>query len=459
MHVSRHLIVRSAMLILAMTVPATGVERVSVVSLVQALKANPDDAESWRELGIVLFENGMTDRSGTCLVKAFRLNPEDGLTLFYLGQFLEAKQKVTLALRLYSKYIKIPQASPYREAMEGRYRILTRRRMREDIRARLHGEQTLDMQPPTPRTVAVMPLQYKGADAQYAVMGKGIAEMIMTDLSQIKSLQVVERLRVQALMDEIALGQAGLTGDDQAPAYGRMIGAGKVVFGDFTTGEKNRMQMDVVYGDVINNRYSDPITLQDAVKNVFLLEKDLVFKVIGEMGIPVSPSEKEQIQSFPTQNLQAFMAYCNGLEMEDQGRFAQAVEFYNQAARLDPRFQRAVEKSAVTQILSRSEDRKALRFGDVITERESRDFRDMPPDINRQMLEARRMQTVHQDLGSMIRTGVDSRKSPEESAIAETGGASIEEALSLPDMDRIDWGTALEDLETPPDPPSLPPAP
>jgi len=459
MQMSRHFAFTSVILMLAMTVPAFPRQRISVISLVQALKTNPNDAESWRELGIVLFENDMTDRAGTCLVRAYKLNPEDGQTLFYLGQFLEAKQKVTLALRLYSKYRKVSEASPYREAMEGRYRILTRQRMREDIRALLRGEQALDMQPPTPRTVAVMPLQYKGADAQYAVMGKGIAEMIMTDLSQIKSLQVVERLRVQALMDEMALGQAGLTGDDHTAAYGRMIGAGKVVFGDFTTGEKNRMQMDVFYGDVINNRYSNPITLKDAVKNFFLLEKDLVFKVIGEMGVPVSPSEKEQIQSFPTQNLQAFIAYCNGLEMEDQGQFAQAVEFYNQAARLDPQFQRAAEKNTVTQILARSQDRRALRFGGVMTARERQDFREMPPDINTQMLEARRMQTVHQDLGSMIRTGVDSRKSPEESAVAETGGASIEEALSLPDMDRIDWDTALEDLDVPPNPPSLPPVP
>ncbi|MBN1893418.1 hypothetical protein JW906_02940 [bacterium] len=459
MRMSRHLIVRSAILILIVTVPALPREGLSVVSLVEALKANPNDAESWRELGIILFENDMTDRAGTCLVRAYKLNPEDGQTLFYLGLFLEDKQKFTLALRLYSRYTKIPEASPYREAMEGRYRILTRRRIREDIRAMIQGEKALDMRPPTPGTVAVMPLAYKGADAQVAVLGKGIAEMIMTDLSQIKSLQIVERLRVQALMDEIALGQTGLIADDQTAGYGRMVGAGKVVFGDFTTGGKNRMQLDVVCGDVINKKYSDPIILRDAVQNVFLLEKELVFKVIGEMGISVSPSEREQIQSFPTQNLQAFMAYCKGLEMEDQGRFAEAVEYYNQAAGLDPDFQKAVEKSAVNQTLSRSQDRRALRFGNVMTARERQDFRERPPDISRQMLEARRMQTVHQDLGSMIRTGVDSRKSPEESAIAETGGASIEDALSLPDMDRIDWGTAFEDLDEPPDPPSLPSVP
>src|SRR5688572_24780539 len=54
-------------------------------------------------------------------------------------------------------------------------------------------------------TVAVLYFDNNSADPQYDVLQKGLADMLVTDLSQVESLQVVEREKLQQLVDELKL--------------------------------------------------------------------------------------------------------------------------------------------------------------------------------------------------------------------------------------------------------------
>ena len=77
------------------------------------------------------------------------------------------------------------------------------------------------------------------------------------------------------------------------------------------------------------------------MENLFRLEKQLVFRVITQMGIQLTQAERVSIQRRPTNNLQAFFAYCRGLQEEDAGRFEAAASFFQSAVQLDPGFQTA----------------------------------------------------------------------------------------------------------------------
>ena len=69
------------------------------------------------------------------------------------------------------------------------------------------------------------------------------------------------------------------------------------------------------------------------------MEKQLILSVIEEkMAIELTAEEREDILRFPTKNIHAFLAFCNGLEEEDAGRFEAARGFYEKAFRLDPHF-------------------------------------------------------------------------------------------------------------------------
>src|SRR6185437_11223973 len=60
-------------------------------------------------------------------------------------------------------------------------------------------------------TVAVMPFRFTGSDTSLQPLERGFAELVTTDLSRSSQLTVVERERLQALLDEMALQQSAGT--------------------------------------------------------------------------------------------------------------------------------------------------------------------------------------------------------------------------------------------------------
>ncbi len=417
-----------------------------VTDWIRQLKNNPEDYDTWKDLGNYLYEAGELEKSAKCYLKVLKAEPTDGEALYYVGLILESENKSETAFRLYSKYTTLPPLAPYKKELEGKYQILRRNAIHNEIRNYMNQEQLLQTVNPSPQTVAVMPLKYIGDDARFAPLGKGLSEMLMTDLSQVPGLKPVERIRVQTLMDEINLGQTGLIDESSAAKFGKMVGAGKMIHGDFNvTG--STLNIDATYADVIKNHFSDPITLKDGIRQMFLAEKDLAFKIIAEMGVELTPEQRTAIQHVPTQNLQAFMVYCMGLDMEDQGQFDRAASYFEQAVTFDPAFDMANMKIEESQALvaasqtpaarrlvnlgARTAGSPARRQETVVRQGEAPIQKNTAAQqFSQQDMLANRLQTVNQNMGSVLIPGTDSRKPTEEAAIADS--EPILEDLPLP---------------------------
>lgn len=86
--------------------------------------------------------------------------------------------------------------------------------------------------PPGPGSIAVQAFVNQGDEA-YRAMAKGLAAMIIADLSKVPGLKVLEREKVQLLVNEAKLGDSGLADKDSAVRSGRLMRAEKVVVGNF----------------------------------------------------------------------------------------------------------------------------------------------------------------------------------------------------------------------------------
>ncbi|HEX9934723.1 MAG TPA: tetratricopeptide repeat protein [bacterium] len=384
------------------------VDSTGVAVWILELKKNPNDLEALRNLGVYGFENGKTDVSAQCWLRVYKQKPSDPQALYYLGRLLEAKNRKSQALALYGRFAEAPKSSPFRGKMVERYRVLSREKLKAEMRRLLDQENTLGDEPPSENTVAVFPFEYRGTNAKLSPLGKGLAEMVMTDLSQVRDLKVVERVRVQALFDEAVLAQSGLAREEGAPALGKLLKAGKMVYGGFRMRDQNDVVLDVTYADAVNQTASEPMEFSDALKNLFLLEKDAVFRIIDGMGIRLTPREKERIQRIPTKNLMAFVNYCMGLEMEDKGEFEQASTYFQKALTIDPAFSSAQLK---------------IQGGDVLASAEASEPSSRPdgrkaapkkvsslPDEGRKALIQNRLNMLHHSLGIQFKPGVDARK-------------------------------------------------
>jgi len=82
-------------------------------------------------------------------------------------------------------------------------------------------------------TVAVLYFDYSGKDADMAVLKKGLAQMLISDLSALDGVRLVERDRLEEILAELKLAQSGKIDASTAAKVGKLLGARYMVLGGY----------------------------------------------------------------------------------------------------------------------------------------------------------------------------------------------------------------------------------
>ena len=382
-----------------------------IAALNQKLIRDPNDAESLRDLGEIFFQVKQYPQAIENLKKSYEIDPNDAKTVFYYGMTLEYHNNPQAALSVYINYSDFSSFSPYRHLIEGRYQSVTSDIVHKQFQTLLTSEQELAGQSLAPGTMAVFPLSFQGADDRYAPLGKGLSEMLISDLGRVKKLTLVERTRIEALLQELDLVKAGQVDPSTAPRLGKLLGAGRIVTGSFSVSNEKRLTMSVGSWDVFKKDYPGLTSETDELSNLFRLEKEFVFDLIKGLGITLTTEERDAIQQVPTNNLQAFLLYSIGLEKQDAGDFDGAAVYFNNAASLDPDFIDAKNKSGAAEalVVAGGDKKKALIAAQKV---------DVPigPDIGGTDLVMDRLQNLGNGIGSNFYPGQDDRKPAQEAS-------------------------------------------
>ncbi|MER3524125.1 MAG: hypothetical protein C4326_08680 [Ignavibacteria bacterium] len=376
--------------------------------LLRQLAANPDDPSVLRELGIRYFLTKQFDAAKLPLYRAYSLAADDPKTIFYYGLTLESMGDAQGALAVYINYTDVSSSSPYRKLIEGRYRTLTREMIRQQFQSLLANEQQRGAERMSPKAVAVFPLSYQGMDPKFEALGKGISEMLLIDLGQIKSLTLIERIRIESLLEELKFGQTKFVDRTTAPRLGKLLSAGRLISGSFNV-SGNTLRADVAAWDVVNRKFPDLKSRADDLDNLFKLEKEIVFAVLRELGITPTPEERQRIQFIPTKNILAFMSYCMGLKSEDAYDYQAAKVYYNEAVTIDPSFELAKTKAAAAEALAAGGGPKE---GALLAAQQADPVKQVR--TSRINLVLNRFDNLGNGTGSLFRPGQDDRKPIEE---------------------------------------------
>ena len=81
--------------------------------------------------------------------------------------------------------------------------------------------------------VAVLYFDYLGSDASLVVLRKGLTQMLITDLAGSERVRVVERARLQEILDELKLSHSVHFDARTAARIGRLLGARYLVLGNY----------------------------------------------------------------------------------------------------------------------------------------------------------------------------------------------------------------------------------
>lgn len=81
--------------------------------------------------------------------------------------------------------------------------------------------------------LAILPIRNNTPDKRLDPTGDALADLLSAQLSTHPNLKLVERARINELIDEIARGDLGPVDSETAARYGRMLGANVLAFGSF----------------------------------------------------------------------------------------------------------------------------------------------------------------------------------------------------------------------------------
>jgi TolB-like protein len=307
--------------------------------------ARPQDAVALARLGVAYFKASRWADARAALDSATARDPQNGLAAIYLGLATEELGDFTAARQAYQRYLEVGRSGDVRAAARRRLALVGRRELEFQARQALAQEAELSQQPPEPATIAVMPFAYTGTNEQIQPLTRGLAQLLITDLAKSRQIRVLERERMQAMIEEMRLSAEGRADPQTAVRSGRLLRAERVVQGALTE-QGEQLRADAAVVDVNTAGVAASAGSQETLDRLFDMEKLLVFAIFNNLGIQLTDAEREAINQRPTENLQAFLAYSRGLEAEDRGDFLAAQQFFTQAQQIDPNFQAAGQSAA-----------------------------------------------------------------------------------------------------------------
>jgi tetratricopeptide (TPR) repeat protein len=343
---SLRFVIAAALATLAVVPAASAQNPKAIAKLEAARAARPNDAAVARSLGIAYYKQGKYAEARPVLEQAVRLDPRDGAASLYLGLTAEQQKDLPAAKAAYQTYVRFGRTSRVRRQLEARLAAITRQELEMAAKAAVAQEQQLSTQMGQATAIAVMPLSFTGPDSNLVPLERGFAELLTIDLARSSRITVVERARIQALRDELALQSSGATDSSTNVRTGKIIQAGRIVTGSIAQqGDRLRVQAGIMNTQT-TERAGDGSVSENTLEQLFAIEKAIVLDLFNDLGVVLTTAERNAIEERPTRSLQAFLAYSKGLKLEDEGKYQEASRSFGEAARLDPSFGAASIKSS-----------------------------------------------------------------------------------------------------------------
>ncbi len=217
----------------------------SLPALREEILAHPHDPDLNFELGAALYSIGQMNEALPYVQRAFDGDPSNTQAVLMLGRIHEESGHLAAAeaLLLRAK----PASKVEKEVIEGARGRVNRLRDKERASELLAGERDMDMRNMPENTMAVYEFQAEPAAWELRSMGKALSAVLITDLSRLQNLRLVERRKLQVLIDEIgrqgSTAPVGSTMPEPPPRAGGKSSIDKFAAADQLVGVQQRLSI------------------------------------------------------------------------------------------------------------------------------------------------------------------------------------------------------------------------
>ncbi len=155
-----------------------------------------------------------------------------------------------------------------------------------------------------PRTaIAVLPLQNLSAEASHAYFAGGLHDEILTQLSKVAGLTIINRTSVMAY----AQGNAPLRQIANELEVGSVVLASVQALG-------NRLRVNVQLVDAATAAQVWAERYDGTLDSAFAFQSDIAQRIVAAVGVSLTPGERQGIVAVPTTNSEAYQFYLQARE-------------------------------------------------------------------------------------------------------------------------------------------------
>lgn len=205
-----------------------------------------------------------------------------------------------------------------------------------------------------PLNVAVLYFENHTNEPSYEVLRKGLADIVTTDLANVPPIEIVEREKLEAILQEQKLQRTKAFDPATAVKVGKLVGASHVVSGALTA-VKPVVVLTIHLTEVETRKTLVSARVEGKPEDLLSMEQELIEKFAAalharlEGGAPASGRA----------SVPGLLAYSQGLDLVDQGDLKAAQSKLAEAVRVAPEFERA--KAAYAAILRRVREAERQR--------------------------------------------------------------------------------------------------
>jgi serine/threonine-protein kinase len=196
------------------------------------------------------------------------------------------------------------------------------------------------------KSIAVLPLENLSDDKENAFFADGIQDDVLTSLAKIKDLKVISRTSVMGYRNK---------GARNLREIGKELGVASVLEGSVRR-VGNRVLVNVQLIDTATDQHLWAERYDRTLTDSISLQGELATEIAGALRSTLTAEEKARVESKPTDNPDAYVAYLRGREAQlrpetSRDNFLSAESFYKQAIALDPKFVLARARLSLVQAL------------------------------------------------------------------------------------------------------------
>ena len=188
------------------------------------------------------------------------------------------------------------------------------------------------------KRIAILYFDNGSDNAELSRLRKGLADMLISDLSKIKMLNVIERARLEEILKEQKLNNSKEFDASTASKVGKLLGVQYILTGAFFD-LMGSMRMDARIIDVETGKIIKSEGVDGATNTFFDLEKKLVVKIAGGLNVDLATDKTSDAEvKQASLSYETSLLFSDGLDQMDKGENSKAIETFKKVLKKNPDF-------------------------------------------------------------------------------------------------------------------------